>query len=162
LLPYLNQTASLGLAINSSINGNNLQIEVKVGFAVDELSDARLVVNLIEEGLTYSQVNYYNGSNVVCDPEYNYISMPNPIPGFPQEHVLLKSYTDVFGDVIPATQISNGSIYTQDFEVSLPSSVTNPNNLKIVAFVLGNGDQISNREVINVQSAPVGVNQDFD
>src|SRR5690606_35893489 len=159
---YLNQSAQLGLAINSTRSGNSLDIQVKVGFATDNLPDARLVVQLIEDHLTHSQANYLAGSSfpdcIYNQGAYNV----NPIPGFPQEHVLLKSYTDVFGDVIPSAQISNGSIYTKDFDVSLPSSVTNPNNLKIVAFVLGNGGEISDREVINAQSAAVGVNQDFD
>lgn len=159
---YLNQTASLGLAINSSLNGNNLSIQVKVGFATDAIPNARLVVNLIEDGLTHEQVNYYSGGNSNCDPEFNYTSMPDHIPNFPQEHVLLKSYTDIYGDPIPSNQIANGTVWTKDFNVSLPSNVTNSQNLKIVAFVLGNGDQISTREAINVQSAPVGVNQDFD
>jgi hypothetical protein len=159
---FLNQVAPLGLAINSTLNGNNLNIQIKVGFATDEIPDARLVVNLLEDGLIHEQVNYYSGSGYDCDPEFNYSDMPSHIPNFEHNHVLLKSYTDVFGDEIPAGQISNGGVYERDFDVSLPSSVTNSSNLTIVAFVLGNGGEISNRGVINVQSAPVGVNQDFD
>lgn len=161
-LQFLNQQATLGLAINSTLSGTNLNIKVKVGFATESVPDARLVVTLIEEGLTYDQVNYYAGGGASCDPEFDYSNMPAVIPGFKQDHVLLKSYTDIYGDVIPANQISNGTVWTRDFNVSLPANVTNPNNLKIVAFVLGNGDQIKNREVINVQSAAVGQNQDFD
>ncbi|MFA5618797.1 MAG: Omp28-related outer membrane protein [Weeksellaceae bacterium] len=162
LLPYLNQTAALGLGINSTRNGNNLEINVKVGFATDDLPNAKLVVNLIEDGLNYNQVNYYAGGSYNCDSEYNYSQLPNPIPNFPQEHVLLKSYTDIYGDDIPQGQISQGNVWQRNFSVQLPDNVSNPNNLKLVAFVLGNGDQIKNREVINVQIAPVGVNQDFD
>lgn len=165
---YLNQTAPLGLSINSTLNGNNLNIQVKVGFATDNLPHARLVVNLVEEGLVHDQINgFWNTSFPDCvfnQPPYNV----NPVPNFPQKHVLLKSYTDIFGDVIPANQISNGSVYTKDFNVTLPANVgypsgtVNPNNLKIVAFVLGNGDQISNRPVINAQWAWVNTFQDFD
>ncbi len=159
---FLNQEAPLGLAINSTLNGNNLNITVKVGFATDNVPEARLVVNLIEDGLIYQQINYFTGGNYNCDPEYDYTTMPYSIPSFHHEHVLLKSYTDIFGDVIPQDQISDGAVWTKNFEVSLPSNVTNSQNLTIVAFVLGNGNQISTREAINVQSAPVGVNQDFD
>lgn len=160
---FLNQSAQLGLAINSTLTGNNLNIKVKVGFALDNLPDARLVVTLIEdEGLKYSQVNFYANGSQNCDPNYDYTSMPNPIPNFPQDHVLLKSYTDIYGDVIPQSEIGNGNIWSRELNVQLPSNVTNPEKLKLVAFVLGNGDKISNREVVNVQSAKVGENQPFD
>lgn len=159
---FLNQSAPLGLAINSSLSGNNLSINVKVGFDTDSVPNARLVVYLLEDGLSYNQVNYFTGQSATCDPDFDYVNLPNPIPNFPQEHVLLKSYTDIFGDVIPQNQIANGNIWARDFNVSLPDNVTNSQNLSIVAFVLGNGDQISNRPVLNVQRAKVGVNQDFD
>lgn len=159
---FLNQSAPLGLAVNSSLNGNNLDITVKVGFTTDSVPDVRLVVNLVEDNLFYYQYNYFSGSGVTCDSEFDYANMPHPIPNFQHDHVLLKSFTDIYGDVIPQNQITNGGIYTQDFNVQLPSNVTNSQNLTIVAFVLGNGNQISTREVINVQSAQVGTNQDFD
>src|SRR5690606_19591670 len=41
---FLNQTAPLGLAINSTLNGNQLNINVKVGFATDNISEPKLVV----------------------------------------------------------------------------------------------------------------------
>lgn len=159
---YLNQNAPLGLAIGSTLNGNNLKIKVKVGFATDNVPDARLVVYLIEDGLTYKQYNGYAGTGLTCDPNHNYSAMPNPIQDFPQKHVLLKSYTDVYGDIIPQNQIANGTVWTRDFDVSLPSSVTNSQNLSIVAFVLGNGGDIANRPVINAQSAKINTEKDFD
>lgn len=162
VLPYLNQSAKLGLGIDSSLNGTDLKINVKVGFAVDELEDARLVVNLIEDGLKHNQINFFAGGSQNCDPDYDYTSMPNPAPNFPQEHVLLKSYTDIYGDVIPQNEIANGNVWSREFNVQLPDNVNNPENLSIVAFVLGEGNQISNRHVINVQSAKVGEFQDFD
>lgn len=159
---YLNQSAPLGLAINSTRNGNNLEMTVKVGFAIDELPQARLVVNLIEEDLVYSQANYLANSNydncIYNSGAYNV----NPIPAFPQKHILLKSYTDIFGDIIPQNEIVSGGVYTKTFNVPLPPNVTNPDNLKIVAFVLGNGNEVKNRPVINVQQANVGQDQPFD
>lgn len=167
---YLNQNASLGLAINSTLNGNNLNIDVKVGFATDNVPDARLVVYLIEEGLKHDQKNGFFASNptdcIFANPPYNTEIIP--AEHFPQKHVLLKAYTDVFGDVIPQGQISNGSVYTKNFNVTLPNNVGYPSgnvipeNLKIVAFVLGNGGQVKDRAVINTQSAWVNTNQDFD
>lgn len=167
---YLNQNAPLGLAINSTLNGRNLNIDVKVGFATDNVPDARLVVYLIEEGLKHDQKNGFYGSNpatcIFANPPYNTEIIP--AEHFPQKHVLLKAYTDVFGDEIPQNQIANGSVYTKNFNVSLPNNVGYPSgnvipeNLKIVAFVLGNGGEVKTRAVINTQSAWVNTNQDFD
>src|SRR5690606_3621850 len=145
-----------------TLSGNSLNIQVKVGFATGDISNAKLVVNLIEEGLTYDQKNGYYGSSFPNCPfnqgEYN----QNPIPDFPQKHVLLKSFTDIFGDAIPADEVADGNIWTKDLNVSLPSNVTNANNLYLVAFVVGNGDEISTRAVLNVQRAKVGTTQNFD
>ena len=159
---FLNQPAPLGLAIDSSLSGSSLSINVKVGFATDSVPNARLVVYLLEDGLSYNQVNYFTGQSATCDPNFDYVNLPNPIPNFPQEHVLLKSYTDIFGDLIPQNHISNGNIWSRNFSVSLPDNVTNSEYLSFVAFALGNGDQVNNRPVLNVQRAKVGANQDFD
>lgn len=160
---YLEQNAKLGLAINSSLNGNNLSIDVRVGFGVETLPEARLVVYLIEDGLTYNQHNGYSGLTAAnCDPNYNYAAMPHPIPNFAQKHVLIKSFTDVYGDVIPQSAIANGAIWSRQLNVQLPSNVTNAQNLSIVAFVLGEGSTIQTRPVINVQSAKINTNQPFD
>lgn len=153
--PYLDQPAPLGLAINSQLNGNNLQFQVKVGFVVDEIPNAKLVVYLLEDGLIYNQVNYFAGTG---DPACEYSNYPQNIANFEHNHVLQKVYTDVFGDEIPASEISTNSLYTRNFDVNLPPNIENRENLSLVAFVMGN----ENNEVINVQFAEVGEDVDFD
>lgn len=161
--PYLNQTAPLGLSIGSTLSGNNITMNVKVGFATGNVTNPKLVVYLIEEGLVYAQYNYFSGNTTVsCDPEYDYTSMPNPIPNHPQDHVLLRTYTDIYGDSIPQDQVSEGSIWTWEQTFPLPANITNAQNLSIVAFVLGNGDSIKTNGVLNVQSAHINSFQDFD
>lgn len=161
--PFLNQNAPLGLSINSSLSGNSLTMNVKVGFASANITNPKLVVYLIEDGLSHNQANYFSGSTVVnCDPAYNYANMPNPIPDFPQKHVLLKAYTDIYGDTIPQDAVAEGSVWSWERTYTLPSIVTNAQNLSIVAFVLGNGNSIPTNGALNVQSAKVGTLQDFD
>lgn len=160
--PYLNQAAPLGLAINSSLSGNNLNINVKVGFGTGNITNAKLVVNLIEEELFHAQANAYYGSTFPNCPFNQGPYNQNPIPNFPQKHVLLKSYTDIFGDNIPTNEVAEGNVWTRELNVNLPSNVTNAQNLYIVAFVVGNGDEIKTRAVLNVQRAKVGTTQDFD
>ncbi len=160
--PYLNQSAPLGLSINSTLSGNSLNINVKVGFATGDISNAKLVVNLIEEGLTHNQANAYYGSSFPNCPFNQGAYNQNPIPNFPQKHVLLKSFTDIFGDAIPTGEVEEGNIWSRDLNVTLPSNVTNANNLYIVAFVVGNGNEVKTRAALNVQRAKVGTFQDFD
>lgn len=153
--PYLDEAAPLGLAINSQLNGNNLQFEVKVGFVVDQIPNAKLVVYLLEDGLIYDQVNYFAGTGNAACP---YSNSPSVIPNFEHNHVLQKVYTDVFGDEIPASEIAVDALYTRTFDVTIPSNVENTENLSLVAFVMGN----NNNEVINVQYAEIGQDVDFD
>lgn len=166
--PYLNATAPLGLAINSTLADNQLTINVKVGFANESVSNPKLIVYLLETDLTHNQVNYFKGEPHSCDPANDYVNMPDPIPNFRQNHVLLKAYTNIYGDDILADQIMNG-VYTRNFNVTLPSNIgiglggtVRPEKLSIVAFVVGNGNANNNRTVINVQEAHVNENKDFD
>src|SRR5690606_3637158 len=140
----------------------NLNINVKVGFGTGNITNAKLVVNLIEEELFHAQANAYYGSTFPNCPFNQGPYNQNPIPNFPQKHVLLKSYTDIFGDNIPTNEVAEGNVWTRELNVNLPSNVTNAQNLYIVAFVVGNGDEIKTRAVLNVQRAKVGTTQDFD
>lgn len=153
--PYLDETAPLGLAINSSLNGNSLNFEVQIGFLVNEISNAKLVVYLLEDDLLHEQTNYFAGDGSSDCP---YSSQPQHIEDFEHNHVLRKAYTDIFGDTIPANEIAENNIYTRNFEVSLPAEIESTEHLSLVAFVMGN----ANNEVINAQYVHVGEEQDFD
>ncbi|MDO5509917.1 MAG: Omp28-related outer membrane protein [Weeksellaceae bacterium] len=154
---YLNQPAPAGLAIESSISGNNLNFTVQVGFAVNQLENAKLVVYLLEDGLRYNQVNYFSGSQPYVNNCY-YYSQPNPIPNYEHNYTLRRAYTDIFGDEIPATSISQGNVYSRSFNVQVPAEVENNQNLRLVAFVMGTNAN----EVVNVQQVTVGQSQAFD
>ena len=142
----------LGLAINSSLSGNTISAEVKVHYDFKAEEENKLVVYLLENGLIYDQVNFYNN-----DSSSPYYQAGNPIVGFEHNHTVRTTFTDVFGDAIPAGETTTGSTYTANFSVTVPSNVENTANLELVAFVVGTDDT-----VINVQQADLGVNQDFD
>ncbi len=151
---FLNRSAPLGLAINSSFSGNNVNFQVRVGFA-QNLSSAKLIVYLLEDGLVYEQTNYFSSNgNASC----SYSSLPAHIPNYVHNHVLRKAYTDIFGDEIPSQQLTEGNVYSRDFNFPIPSEVQNISNLSLVAFVM-DGD---GTDVLNVQSVHVGDNKNFD
>ena len=151
-ISYLDETKKLGLAINSSISGNTITAEVKVHYDRSETATQKLVVYLLENGLVYPQVNYYNGDS--SSPWYQ---QGNPIQDFVHDHVAREVFTDVMGDLIPAAQTTMGNTYIANLSLTVPSSVQNTGNLEIVAFVVG-----ADNKVLNVQKANLGENKDFD
>lgn len=140
--------ASIGLAINPTLDGTNLNIDLKIKFGADFSSqNLKYVVYVLESGLTADQVNYtpyYNGDDIVADFEYN--------------HVLRASLTDLLGDAIPTGETSLGNVYTKN--ISVPVSETNVSdtaNMHIVAFVVD-----ADGNALNVRSANIGGQQDFE
>ena len=138
----LNRYAPVGLAINSTLNGNAIDVHVKVGFVEETttVDNYKLVVFLLESGMIYPQ---QDGGEEIDDYEH--------------ENVLRYAFTSVFGDALP-NQVASDHRYAKDFTaVDLPASIENTNNLKLVAFVLDKNDKC-----LNVQVANVGENKDFD
>ncbi|WP_052158331.1 Omp28-related outer membrane protein [Lacinutrix jangbogonensis] len=151
-ISYLSTRQHMGLAINSSLSGNSITAEVKVHYDLKIGYANRIVVYLLENGLVYNQVNYYNG-----DTSSEWYQTGNPIVGFVHDHVARTVFTDIFGDVIPAADANTGSTYTANYNLTVPSSVQNTANLELVAFVVG-----TDNKVLNVQKASLGENKDFD
>lgn len=151
VLNQLNGNRSCGLAINSSISGNDLSVTAKVHYDIDAGEEHKLVVYVLEDGLHYDQVNYMNGDS--SSPWYN---AGNPILNFEHENVARVVLTNVFGDVIPTGDTVLGSTYTKDFNYTIPAAYTAA-NLELVAFVVD-----SSNEVVNVQIVKAGSDQDFD
>ncbi len=150
ILSYLGSNPGLGLAINSTLAGNDIDVEIKIGYDVPA-SNNKIVVYLMEDGLIYPQVNYYNN-----DPNSTWYQTGDPIQNFVHNNVLRKAFTNIFGDAIPDAAV--GDEYINYFNLTVPASVQNTSNLEIVAFVLNT----TTGSVVNVQHAPLGVQQDFD
>ena len=152
LSSHINTRQNMGLAINSSLSGNTITAEVNVHYDLKVDTANRIVVYLLENGLVYNQVSYYNGDS--SSPWYQ---AGNPIVGFVHDHTARSVFTDVFGDAIPATDTETGSTYTANYTLTVPGSVQNTSNLELVAFVVG-----SDNKALNVQKASLGENKDFD
>ena len=133
----------LGLAMNTQVLNGNVTLDVKIKF-VENYSDLKLVVYLLEDNLFYNQTNYST-----------YFGNVNPVVNFEHNHVLRASLTNVLGDALT----ENASIYqtiTKTFSVPVPSDVDNVDNINFVAFVVD-----SNNQVVNVRAAHSNENQDF-
>ncbi len=149
---HLTKKTNLGLAINSSLSGEELAVKVKVHYDVKSKGQNRLVVYLVENGLIASQKNYYNEN-----PSSHWYQKGNPIEDFEHNHVARMALTDILGDIIPDDKNAADSTYEKDFKVALPSYIKDKSKLQIVAFVVD-----TSRKVINVQQTKVGEDKDFD
>lgn len=151
-ISYLSARQNMGLAISSSITGSIITAQVKVHYDLKVDSANRIVVYLLENGLEYNQVNYYNGDS--SSPWYQ---TGNPIVGFVHNHTARTVFTDVFGDAIPAADAGTDTTHTANYSLTVPGSVQSTGNLELVAFVVG-----PDNKVLNVQKADLGETKDFD
>jgi len=142
----LGSDAPLGISINSTLSGNTISADIRVGFA-QNFTNLGLVVYLLEDGLIHNQTNYttlFGGDYTLVD--------------FVHNDVLRKVYTDILGDAIPDNEAVEDTIYEFLLEENLPSNIENSANLKLVVFVV---DKTTNT-AINVQSVDLGEDQPFD
>lgn len=142
-LDLTGNNTTLGLAINSTVANGNLNLDVKIKF-LDDYSDLKLVVYLLEDHLIYNQFNYTN-----------YFNAENPIIGFEHNHVLRNSLTNILGDALTGT--TNGATVTKSFSIPIPSNISNAANISFAAFVVG-----SDNKALNARASKANENQTFE
>lgn len=135
----------LGLAINSSVNNNNLSVEVKIDLAQD-FENLKLVVQLLENNLVYPQVNYTD-----------YYDGNNPIQAYIHDYTLRQTITPILGEVIPSFETKLGITWTKSLNLTIPEAVEDINKLDIIAFVVN-----QDNEVVNVRLSKLDEVQDFE
>jgi thiol-disulfide isomerase/thioredoxin len=152
-----NQTtkwAPLGLAIESTVSGNNISGRVRTQYNVTTNHPMVVGIMLVEDGIAYPQTNYYNTTS--GSP---FFGQGNPIPGYIHNHTLRKMATGVFGDAIPATAQVKDNIYDKSF--SFDATGYNLSKCYVVAFV-AYSDASSRTGTLNTQIVKAGLNQNFD
>lgn len=135
----------LGLAVNSTMTGQNINLNVKVKFAED-YQNLKLVVYLLEDNLNYFQVNYTS----------SYYGGIDPIPNYEHDNVVRSTITNILGDEM-GTTFAAGSTFERSFSIAVPSSVENASNIRFVAFVVGDDNK-----AINTRSNTVNQSQELE
>lgn len=134
---------TLGLAMNSTLNNGNIDLTVDVKF-LDNYSDLKLVVYVLENGLVYTQRNYttyYNDVDYITDYVHN--------------HVVRSTATNILGDAISGT--TTGATVTKNFSFPVPANVENADNISFVAFVVG-----SDNKSLNARESHINETQAFE
>ena len=144
----LTKKSYAALAMESSINGNELTVKLKLKMGYN-FSSLRLGLYITEDGILHDQVNFtqdYYGNGVV-----------NPLKNFEHNNVLRKSITNVLGDLVPEEQTGHDKEYEKEYTYTIPSQY-DIEKLKLIAFVT-EGDS---KETINVRASEIGENQNFE
>jgi len=135
--------SDLGIAMTSTLDNGNINLEVKTKYAAD-LTNLKLVVYLLEDGLVYNQSNYtsyYGGTSVISNMTHN--------------HVLRAYLTNsILGDTLTGT--TNSQTLTNTFSLAVPSNVTDSSKMSFVAFVVD-----ASGKALNVRSIGVNETQTF-
>jgi len=111
--------------------------------------DDKLVVYLLEDGIIYDQVNYYN-----TDPTSPFFNLGNPIPNFEHNEVLRLSLSQVLGDTVTAT--SSLEEYNNTYTALIPAEY-NADNLTLVAMIVS-----ADNTARNAQTAHVGEDKEYE
>jgi thiol-disulfide isomerase/thioredoxin len=136
--------SGLGIAMNSSIENGNINLDVNVRFALN-YTNLKLVVYLLEDELVHFQRNYTT-----------YYDNVNPITNYVHNHVLRASMTDILGETISGNT-SAGSSFSKNFSIPIPANVANPTNISFVAFLVGD-DNVA----LNARAAEANESQEFE
>jgi len=141
-------TINVGLAIESSLTGSVLDFKVYQGF-LENMTDVKLVVYVLEDGILANQVNYTSYYGGVGS------SGVSTIVNFEHNGVLRYAATDVMGD--PTT--STAGVHEKSYSVDLSSyDVLVPENTGVLAMLVDDSGKV----LYNAQYVIAGQNQDFD
>ncbi len=155
-----NKTATCGLAINTSINGTNADINVATGYNGSLTGTYNLTVYLVENNVTgsgnmYDQRNSYNSTT-----GHPYAGTGDPIIGFQHKNVVRKVLSAGLGDALTSSKIAAGGKEEKSYTTSIAG--LNANELYVVAFISKTGTAATDRTIMNVQRVKLGNNQNWD
>lgn len=145
----LHSPSRIGITLDVSGTTQMISANIEVKFGYDFTEELKLSVYLLHDSLISTQANYYN-----TDPASPYYQAGATMANFVHRNVMIKSGTDMFGDLIPANAVDIGSIYSK--KIDFTSFTCNDlKKMVVIAFVTwGNGSKSA--QVNNVTSARVG------
>ncbi|HKR03072.1 MAG TPA: Omp28-related outer membrane protein [Bacteroidia bacterium] len=157
-VPYaLTGSPNIGLAIQSTVHNNILDMNIHVGFNAAVTGNYKMCVYLMENAVQHSGSGYNqaNGFNTtISSPFYN---MGNPIVNYTHNNVMRMQPTSITGITVPSTYQVTGGHMIQPLTMDIPSSL-NFNNTYLIAFVYNT----SNLMVMNSQIAKIGTVKTWD
>jgi hypothetical protein len=150
----LHAPAKAGLAIKVSGAGSIVTTNVRLKFGASFAENLKLSVYLLDDGLIADQKNFYD-----TDPASPYYQKGAIMPNFIHKNVLIKTGTDMFGDIIPSDSIGRGKTYSKSYSFTGINSA-HLIKIKAVAFITYASGSLSGK-VLNCIIGTVGDDKDF-
>jgi thiol-disulfide isomerase/thioredoxin len=138
---YAGIDVDISIGIKSELVGDNLAVDVSV-ISENNLTNNKLVVFLLEDGIIEDQANYY-----AADATSPWYQMGNPIVDFEHNDVLRMSLTDPIGDAI--SNIVAFEVFSSNYSISIPSEY-NLSNLKIAVIVVSQDNTAINAQIASI------------
>ncbi|MFD2516716.1 Omp28-related outer membrane protein [Salinimicrobium flavum] len=145
-------------AINTTLNNDLLDIEVKMISAVDIPANYKLVVYVLQNGVIFPQENYLNN-----DSSSRWYQAGYPIPNFVHDEVLEVSLTNVLGDSLGAVSafeevtFEYGPVDLSSYVYNTPKNSYNPNNFEVAVFLTK-----EDNTALNAQHVTAGHSVNFE
>lgn len=157
LRSFYQKRAVVGLALQTSVSGNNLNITAKAGFDATIKDSIKLVVLVVENNKVLAQLNYYN--NNINYPGNPFFSSGDTITNYIHNGVYLASPTSIKGITIPTASQIKDAEYTNNFTFDITG--LNSANLQVIAF-LNYAPEQARKGILNVQWVNAGQNKNYD
>ena len=156
-LPLPGTGTMVGISMDVSGNIDAITADVRIEFGKVFAAPVKLCLYLVEDGLIADQQSAFNN-----DPGSVFYQMGEVLENFMHHNVMIASFTDIYGELIPSSQIDIGSVYEKTFVVNPPETIeqgspwiTDIQNCKVVA-VLTHGPEEIIAQAVNSLSCSMG------
>ena len=150
----LHSSSRIGISLEVTGNIALITANVNVKFGYDFAEGLELSVYLLNDSLIADQTNYYD-----TDPTSPYYKAGSPIVSFVHRNVMIKSGTDMFGDLIPSSSIDIGSVYSTNIKFT-NFTCSEIKKMVVIAFVTCSSGPKTD-QVLNCIKARVGEKLEF-
>lgn len=154
------KTAKCGIALETSLNGGMLTINVHCGFNQIMSGDYTLTTYILENNVTGSGAMYDQRNAFNTTSGHPYQGLGDPITGFSHNNVLRKVLSAPIGDNINSSALIPGGKEIKTYTTSV--SGYKLNDLYVVAFITKTGATPTSFEIMNVQKVKAGNLQSWD
>lgn len=132
----------VSIAINSTLTGSNLTVDVSVVYENGSEAGDKLVVYLLESGVVAPQANYFNETE-----GHPYYGLGNPIEDYVHNDGLRNALSDLFGDAIPQTPAFQE--FEKSYAFTVPSEYVGE-NLSFVVMVVRDDNSAKNSQFAKI------------
>lgn len=152
--------AKCGLAIETSVNGNDATIIVHAGFNQVMSGNYTITAYLVENDVTGTGAMFDQRNSYHTTAGHPYAGQGDPIIGFQHQYTLRKVISAPMGDNISTSALISGGKDSKTYTTNI--SGYNASKLFVVAFITKTGTTATSYEVMNVQRVKIGSTQNWD